>query len=111
MYSKKLLEELQDKLEFQLKQLEAEDWEINHILHLHGQKLCNLVCMEQAWDESAGEEFVQAYANEEKWVTRIGFGIYANKLLNKAMKYYEEKKYPKSKMLYLLVVKAKEVMA
>lgn len=105
---KELLETLQKKLENQLRQLEAETWEIEHILHLHGQKCCSTVVMEQPVDESLADEFIQAYINQEPWVVYISFDVYANMLFEENLKYFKKKNYQWDKILYLLAVKPKE---
>ena len=102
-----VLESLQEKLRRQLLQLEAENWEIEHILHLHGQKCCNLVTMEKPVDETAADEFIQAYLNQEAWITSIPYFDYAEKLYNESLAYFNSKNYNSAKRFFLFVIKPK----
>lgn len=102
---KEILEQLQKKLEFKLKELEATPWEIEHILHLHGQKCCSIVSKEIEPDESIADEFVNAYINEEKWVTHISYEAYAKKLFEENIKDFEMKGYSPRKFLYLILAR------
>lgn len=100
---KEILEQLQRNLEFKLKQLEAAPWEIEHILHLHGQKCCSIVSMEMEPDHSLDDEFINAYVNEEKWVLHISYEAYAKKLFEENLRDFETKGYSPIKFLYLIM--------
>lgn len=107
----KKLVALQDELIAKLKQLEATPEETDHILHLHGQKICSIVQMEEEPDSRAANEFVNAYYNQEPWVTSIPFGIYADMLLRKTLEYYRRKQYSPQKAMHLLLTKPDEWMS
>jgi hypothetical protein len=104
-----LLIELKKDLIFRLRELEATQEEIDHILRLHMLKLMSFVTMELKLDERVADELVRAYANEETWIVDKDFD-YANVLADRVMDFFERNNYSPIKQFYLAQVRPTEVM-
>ena len=104
-----LLIDLKKDLVFRLRELEATQEEIDHILRLHMQKLLSFITMELKLDERVADELVRAYANEETWIVDKDFD-FANVLADRVVDFFERYPCHPIKKLYLAQVKPTEVI-